>query len=329
MKISHNIIAFFSFVAIFILLLIVAVVRGTLFEPSLNKSIVVSIFFAAWFALLVLCALSYGIPKLRVAPKNSRNQPYQKSVTSLPPTDERPRPSPRSDLPVRERISAYVEERRREEGIPAPVLLRPPRTTGVVVPAVSNIAQSMKSADGFFDDDDLELDSMGPEGMVSPDDFDLGDSFDSDEEDFEFGNREDPPDNNLPGLDGDPDTGSDTLDNNFDDFGDVGGDSFEASGGDELMDTDNSGNETGSLDGSGFDDFDDIGDDSFGASGGDELMDMDSAEIDDSMLGDNSMEGDGSLPDFDGDFDLSMADGDLTLADDDFGDIEEIGDLEP
>jgi hypothetical protein len=84
-----------------------------------------------------------------------------------------------------------------------------------------------------------------------------------------------------------------------------------------------------SLDDSGFDDFGDAGDDSFDADGGDDLMTMDDAGMDDSMLDDSSMESDGGLPDFDENLDVPMDDGDLMLADDDFGDLEEIGDLEP
>jgi hypothetical protein len=353
MKITRNVIVLFCFVAVFVILLIVAAVQGTLFGPSLVKSIFVAVFFAGWSALLVFCIFTFVLPRIRDATRNSRNQTNQRRTTSPPPTEEVPRRSPRSDLPVRERISRYVEERRIEEGISAPTLLRPTRSTQVVPPAVSHITQSVNSTDELPGiDGDLDLAGMGPEGIVGADDsglndsfdlgdgdsglndsfdlgdgdsnlndsFDLGDgdsnlndSFDLGDGDSDLNDSLDSSGGDLPGFDGD-------LDDSFDDLEDVGGNSIA---------TDDSDDEMESLDTSGFDDFDDIGGDSFDANGGDDLMAMDDAGMNDSLFNDSPMESDEDLPDFDGALDLPMDDDDLMLADNDFGDIEEIGDLEP
>jgi len=381
MKISRNAIVLFCSVVTFIILLLVAAVQGTLFEL---QSILVAVFFAGWVALLVFCIFTLVLPRVRAAQKASRKQKSQSRATAPPPAEEIPKRSPRSNLPVRERISAYVEERRREEGIPAPALLRPTRSSQAAAAAAPHIAPSVSSTEELpgidenleFDlgadvaaeagitapsgsdelpgfDGDLDLDGMGAEDIVGADDLGLDDSFDSDGGSSELDSTGDASNGDLPGFDGDLDVGSDALDDlgdigddsmatdgsgdemeslddsGFDDFQDAGDDSFDADGGDDLMTMDDSGDEMESLDDSGFDDFQDAGDDSFDADGGDDLMTMDDAGMDDSMLDDSSMESDGGLPDFDGDLDAPMDDGDLMLADDDFGDLEEIGDLEP
>ena len=381
MKISRNEIVLFCSVVTFVILLIVAAVRGTLFQL---QSIFVAVFFAGWVALLVFCIFTLVLPRVRATQKASRKQKNQSRVTAPLPSEESPRRSPRSHLPVRERISAYVEERRREEGIPAPTLLRPTKSqqaaaaTEAVASHITPSTPSVSSTEELpgldenleFDlgadlgakstapssgsdelpgfDGDLDLDGMGAEDIVGADDLGLDDSFDADGGSSELDSTGDASDGELPGFDGDLDVGSDSLDDNFDDLGDAGDDfmvtadssdemgslddsglddfadagddSFDADGGDDLM----------TMDDSGLDDFADAGDDSFDADGGDDLMTMDDAGMDDSMLDDSSMESDGGgLPDFDGDLDASMDDGDLMLADDEFGDLEEIGDLEP
>jgi len=379
MKISRNIIVISCFVAVFIIQLIYAAVRGTLFKPSLPIFIVIAVFFAGLFALLTYCIFTLVVPRVRTAKRDQENQRRVTTVTTPPPTEALPKRSPRSELPVRDRISAYVAERRREEGISAPPLLRPPKTTHVAAQAAaaqaaSNITQSVNSTEGLPGiDRDLDFDNMGQESMAD-DDFGFGDSFYSDEENSEdsgFERSNDSSDESLPGIDGDFDLGSDDLANNFDDLDDTLDDSFETSEEDELTGTNDSDNELGSfdessdesefdvfdkdlddpfeasggndemgsLDSSEVDDYDEDLDDPFEASGGDEFTGMDDAGVDDSMSDDSmpddsmpddiSMESGGDLSDFDEDFDLSMNDEDLTLADDDFGNIEEIGDLEP
>jgi len=375
MKLTRNAMVLFTFVAVFVIILVIAAVQGTLFEPSLVKSILVAVFFAGWFALLAFCLFSLVIPRVRAATMNSRNQNKQRRAMYPLPTDEMPMRSPRSNLPVRERISTYVEERRREEGISAPALLRPTRSTQVVAPAASHITQSVNSTEELPGiDGDLDLGGMGPEGTVDADDFGLDDSFDSGGGDSGFDSIGDSSDGNLPDFDGDLSVGSDDLDDSFDkldgnfdeledvedhsiasDDSDASEDSLDNSEFEDLDDAsedsldnsefeglddasedslDNSEFEglgdtsEDSLDNSEFEGLGDTSEDSFDADGGDELMAMDDAEMNDSMLDDSSMESDGGLPDFDGDLDLSD-DGDLMLADNDFEDIEEIGDLEP
>ena len=131
MKIPRNILVLSSFVITFVFLLIVAAVTGTLFEPFPVKTLLIAAYFAGWVALLVFCVCTFLLPQVQAAGGLSamflttqKKQESQKNVEYPHPTEEIPKRSPRSDLPVRERIAAYVAERRREEGIPAPAPLR-------------------------------------------------------------------------------------------------------------------------------------------------------------------------------------------------------------
>jgi len=105
-------------------------IAGTFFETSRMKTLLIAVYFAGWVALLVFCVSTFLLPQIRARGgmaamffAQKRKEKEEKSE-SFQPTKEIPMRSSRSDLPVRERIAAYVAERRREEGLPEPVPLR-------------------------------------------------------------------------------------------------------------------------------------------------------------------------------------------------------------
>jgi hypothetical protein len=204
MKISRNILVLSCFVITFVILLIVAAVTGTFFEPSPAKALLISVYFAGWTALFVFCVCTFLLPQVQAAGgfsamflTNQKRQKKQKEVEYPHPTEEIPKQSPRSDLPVRERIAAYVTERRREEGIPAPVPLRqnpreekqdvsqrsfsPAFVASAAVP--SDVASSVSNTEIFSEfDGELEFDLVPDIRVEIESDEDVGElpEFDGD-----------------------------------------------------------------------------------------------------------------------------------------------------
>ncbi|HWQ64681.1 MAG TPA: hypothetical protein VN429_09730 [Methanospirillum sp.] len=329
MKLERNsIIAIVFGVTLAILLLFNIVTSG--FKVEL-KGILVSVYFAIWVAAVAFVLFTFVIPYI-----NTRKEEKKKGKPGTHGATPPPYKSPRSGLPVRERITAYVTERRREDGLPAPEPLRPARPVAseapvsaaaakaaaakmVVSPAASPV-QPVTSANSS-DLGDLPL----------PDDFGSGESVD------EAGD--------LPGLD--------------DDFGEMD----EFGGGEEMspdFGDDNSGLladdgmtvssdipespvESGSAgDLPGFDgdldseigESDIMGDDSMMDLSGDDLLVMDedpsSAPAEDLSVELDGGISDAGLPDLDDTLSLEpdMMESDLSSGDEDFGDIEFV-DLEP
>ena len=121
MKISRTIVVLSCFAITFIILLI----TGTFFASSKMKILLIATYFAGWVALLVFCVCTFLFPQAQAAGEVlALFSGHEKNPKSFPPAEETQVRSSHSDLPMQERIAAYVAERRREEGLPAPVPLR-------------------------------------------------------------------------------------------------------------------------------------------------------------------------------------------------------------
>ena len=176
------------------------------------KGILVSIYFAVWVGAVTFVILTFIIPFLTVW-KVERKKGKSGSGTSGGPIST-PFKSPRSGLPVRERILAYVTERRREDGLPAPEPLHPSRTSGsssgspsvtaVPGPSMGTVSRAVTSSDnelsGNSDFGDLPL----PDDFESSDD--ISDSGDLPGLDDDFGS--------IDGISGGDDIPSDFGDDN-------------------------------------------------------------------------------------------------------------------
>ena len=361
MKISRNILVLSCFAITFVILVMVAIVRGTLFEPSLVRSLLIAFYFAGWVSLLVFCICTFLFPKIREAggfsnllgkAKNQKNRSGTENIPSnIPPKiEEEPKRSPRSNLPVRERINAYVKERRHEEGIAAPAPLHLAGLTQV--PSISLDSQeegtgtstpsyavpSMNATDAFPGfDEDLIFD-LGTEHGV-------GNEFDEDSGINIHDNERSVNSYELPGFDGDLNldvmdiediSGADDLDSfedlehsdlmlddSFDDSSTEEEHEFERDFHIESDITDNNLDDLGdfidSFDEEGMEFVDDLRIDV------DELPDDGTSNADNSVIEEKEMSSDKDLLDFNN----SLDDEDLILSDDDLEDIGEIIDLEP
>ncbi len=340
MKLERNsIIAIVFGVTLAILLLFNLVTSG--FKLDL-KGALVSIYFAVWAGAVTFVLLTFILPFI-----TSRKEAGKKAKSGTG-SGATPAPfkSPRSGLPVRERITAYVTERRREDGLPAPEPLRPARpASGTVTSAAAAgaVAAGM-AASAAAASASVSLPEVSGQDTGDMGDLPLPDDFGSVESEGDAGE--------LPGLDDDL--------GGFDDFG--GDDEF--GGGDEMpsdFGDDNSGlmgdegpamdalSEPGessaeSLSDGGLPGFDGdlesdigesdiMGDDSMMDLSGDDLLVMDeepsSAPAGESGGSDGGLSEDG-LPDLDDSLSLEpdLMDSDLSGGDEDLGDIEFM-DLEP
>lgn len=326
MKLERNAIVALTAGATFVLLLLFHLfTSGFIFNI---KDFFVSIYFAIWVGALAFVIFTFIIPYIQERKKRVK---AAKPGTG-PGVTPAPFKSPRSGMPVRERIVAYVAERRKEDGLPAPEPLRPSRTVAppssssarAAAPAVSmpvaaavQSVQAPAAATSSGDD-------MGD--LPLPDDFG---SVDSGSDDL----------GSLPGLDDDfggmdEFGGSDDISSGLD--GDNAGlldgdeESVSAPVSDDLP--------SGGLSDDGLPAFDDDLDSGFGGSdmlddagmdlSGDDVLTMD--DEDSPVMSDDRDSGglsEAGLPDLDDSLEPDMMESDLG-SDDDFGDIEFV-DLEP
>ncbi|WP_319578371.1 hypothetical protein [uncultured Methanospirillum sp.] len=336
MKLERNsIIAIVFGITLAILLLFNLVTSG--FKLDL-KGVLVSIYFAVWAGAVTFVLFTFILPFI----KTRKEEGKKAKGGTKPGATPVPFKSPRSGLPVRERITAYVTERRREDGLPAPEPLRPARPASgtVVTAAAAGAAAAGMAVSAAASAPEVSGSDSGEMG-----DLPLPDDFGSVESEGDAGE--------LPGLDDDL--------GGFDDF--EGGDEF--GGGDEMppdFGDDNSGllgDDGGaamaapsepaeapaeSLSDGGLPGFDGdldsdigesdiMGDDSMMDLSGDDLLVMDeepsSAPAEESGGSDGGLS-EAGLPDLDESLSLEpdMMDNDLSGGDEDFGDIEFM-DLEP
>ncbi|PKL59713.1 MAG: hypothetical protein CVV33_06425 [Methanomicrobiales archaeon HGW-Methanomicrobiales-4] len=332
MKLERNGIVAIIFVITFVILLFFSyLTSGFLLEV---KGILVAIYFSVWVVAVVFVVLTFVFPYLADRKKVKDAKKAGSSSGAGVPV---PFKSPRSGLPVRERIVAYVTERRREDGLSAPEPLRPSRTVSSdsVRTAGAGASQRVIPGSGITPMVSGVSPDLSGKGTESTGD-DMGDLPLPDD----FGSVDDSSGDmgSLPGLD--------------DDFGDLGG----FGGGDEMppdFDGDNSGllgdsdgiqsdsepvsasysdmsdGELPGFDGDINQEFGEselISDDGMMDLSGDDVLTMDDDEAfsSSSLAGSLSEEG---LPDIDGGLEPDLIDSDLT-GDEDFGDIEFM-DLEP
>jgi len=282
------------------------------------KGILVSIYFAVWIGAVTFVLFTFVIPFIKVRKEEKKKV----KTTTFSGVTAAPFKSPRSGLPIRERITTYVTERRREDGLPAPEPLKPARpassaVASSVIAAGAAVSGSAHSASSKVQEPSV----LGNEDLGElplPDDFGSVDSSGETGElpglDDDFGSFDE--------LDGGDEITSDFGDDNSNLLGDDGGsqptepaDTPAVSASDDLE---------GGL--PGFDgdlESDIMGDDSMMDLGGDDLLVMD--EESSSSPTENLPDGDISeagLPDLDEALEPDMMESDLSGADEDFGDIE-------
>lgn len=302
MKIEKKLLMIITFIgALVILLLAFYFVTG--FDSGI-KDIIGALYFAIWITALAGLWLYFLKPYLDERPKKKEKKDTQ-TVTS----QSIPVQSPRSNLPLRDRIREYVSERRKEDGLPVPEPLRPSGASSPAGRASSpfsgqvegHVPVSMPSVTVGEEEMEDFAPGEGEGDLPLPDDFDdngTGDLFgdDSGEEDNGV---------SLPGI---GDEGLDSLDN------DIGDEEPVTESGD-LPDFE--GDLEPDMSDSGLDDL--PGDDVWMEEPG-ELPTGESDEISDGGLSDEG------LPDLDIPMDDSMMDEDI--GGDDLADIE-FEDLEP
>ena len=360
MKISRNILVLSCFVITFVILVMVAVVRGTLFEPSLVKSLLIAFYFAGWVSLLVFCIWTFLLPKIRDAggfsnfignTKNKKGIVGSEAADLSQKIEEVPKRSPRSDLPVRERINAYVKERRREEGITAPAPLHIIGSTQTASMSLNSQEEGAEASVPSYAEPSMNVTETFPgfDGELVFDfepDEGIRNEFDEDSSENIHGNERSAYSYELPGFDGD-------LNLDAMDMEDISGaddlDSLEDSEDlDLILDdsfNDSSTKEKDEFEGDSYiesditdDNFDDLGDfiDSFDDDEDmefvydpridvDELPDDTMSDADNTVLEMKKMEKKGEFLDVKN----SIDDEDLTLLNEDLEDIGEIIDLEP
>lgn len=258
MKIEKKLLMIITFIGALIVLLL-GFYLTTGFQSGI-KDMIGAVYFSLWITAVMGLWLYIIHPYLKGRPKK-KGQTDQGSE----PVKAMPVQSPRSHLPLRDRIREYVAERRKEEGLPVPEPLcpsrstisagagsssRPPSSGYVPAAAAAGSAVSAASVAGAGEDGDLPL----------PDDFDengspdlFGDEFTEDEEeetslpgigDDEFGSYDDTgvdeqpvtESGDLPDFEGDlnPDMSDsglgDSLDDDFSDTGEEPGETDQSSG---------------------------------------------------------------------------------------------------
>jgi hypothetical protein len=200
MKLERNGIVLISVVCTLLILMLFNLLTSG--SVSDIKGIFIALYFSIWVGAAVFVISTYFIPFIRDYQKNAKKKAPTQTKTQATPTPFR---SPRSSLPLRERIAAYVAERRKEDGLQAPQPLRPSQTvpsgsvpsgsTGRVSRVTAPLSGSQKQSEAV--QISQTSDDLGD--LPLPDDFgSVGDSGDA------LGT--------LPGLDEEMD--------NFGDFGD-------------------------------------------------------------------------------------------------------------
>ncbi|NLV27364.1 MAG: hypothetical protein GXY48_09395 [Methanomicrobiales archaeon] len=292
MKIDKKYLLIITFtIALAILLLVFFLMTG--FSSGI-KDIISAVYFAIWIAAAMGMWL-YGIqPYLQGRKKAKGDKKTQQVVHKTASV-----PSPKSDLPLRDRIREYVTERRKEEGLPVPEPLVPSKTGGTPSKAKVQAAGIAGAAMGVA--------AAATAGSDTGGDLPLPDDFDATGEGDIFG-EETGGEPGLPGL-GDEDLGS------FDEGGEPG----LPGHGDEDLGSFDEGGEPG-LPGLGDEDLgslDEGGEPGLPGHGDEDLGSFE--ESGDEMSPDA---GSDALPDFDGDLEPEMAESDLTGSIDDFSDEE-------
>lgn len=314
MKIEKKLLMIITFIgALVILLLAFYFVTG--FKSGI-KDIIGALYFAIWITALMGLWLYILKPYLDGRPKK-KDKKDSPTVTG----QSMPVQSPRSNLPLRDRIREYVSERRKEDGLPAPEPLRPSGSASSAGRASSSVSGQ---ADGHVPVStpsvsvgEEEMEGLAPgagEGdLPLPDDFDdngTGDLFgdDSGEEDNGV---------SLPGIE----------DESFDSLDDGIGDEEPVTESGDLPDFE--GDLEPDMSDSGLGDLpDDLSDDGLDddLSDDDRITDPGEMPADESdEVGDAGLSDEG-LPDLDMPIDDSMMDEDI--GGDDLADIE-FEDLEP
>ncbi len=290
------------------------------------KGILVSVYFAIWVGALGYVILTFIIPFVQERKKAGRGS--KPGAGTGPGATPAPFKSPRSGMPVRERIAAYVTERRREDGLPSPEPLRPSRTGSSAPASAGRSAPSVSSVRAAEP-------SIAAPPVMAASGSDMGDLPLPDD----FGSVDEPSDDMgaLPGLDDDF-GGMDEFGGSDDMPPDFGDDNSGLLGADDIgspVSSDSSLPADDLPDGGlpGFDgDLDsDIGesdimgdDDSMMDLSGDDVLTMDDEGP--SSMSDGGLS-EAGLPDLDDTLEPDMMDTDLG-SDEDFGDIEFV-DLEP
>ncbi len=328
MKLERNSIIAIAFgVTLAILLLFNILTSGFRLEL---KGILVSIYFAIWVGAVIFVILTFIVPFIQTR-KEEKNKAKASTSTGSG-ISSTPFKSPRSSLPIKERIVAYVTERRREDGLPVPEPLRPSRpaasTTGAsasrtVAAEQPSVVASVPSGGSSSGEDLGELPLPDDFGSVDA----SGEAGSLPGFDDEFGG--------LDEFGGGDEISSDFGDDNSGLLGDEAGASVPA---EEDLELPVESGDAGGL--PGFDgDLDSeigeseiMGDEGMMDLSGDDLLTMDeesSAGSDQSDLeiSDGGLS-EAGLPDLDGALEPDMMDTDLSGGDEDFGDIEFM-DLEP
>lgn len=274
--------------ALVVLLLVFYFTTG--FQSGI-KDIIGAVYFSLWVTAMMGLWLYIIQPYMKGRPKKRD----QKGSVSEP-IKSMPVQSPRSNLPLRDRIREYVAERRKEDGLPVPEPLRPSRSTtssgassssgssGGYVPVAAATAGAAAAVAGAAI-------SEGEGDLPLPDDFDeggsadlFGDEFSEDEEgeaslpgieDDDFGSFDEPnvdeqpvtESGDLPDFEGDlePDMSDSGFGDSMED--DLSGD---LSGGEEVTEVEDS----GGLSEEGLSDFD---------------MPLDESMMDDDLSGDGDL----------------------------------------
>ena len=325
MKLERNgiVVALFG-ITFVILLLFSFLTSGFKFDI---KGIFVAIYFAVWIAAVAFVLLTFILPFLSERKKEAK----VKKTGTGPATGAIPTPfkSPRSGLPVRERIALYVAERRREDGLPAPEPLHPSRAgssamgkqpsapPSAAAAAIPSSGTAPVSSAGRMEDNELLGDIPLPDdfGSVDASSGDMG-TLPGLEDDFgdlgEFGGSDDMP----------PDFSEETSSVFIADSSDTVRAPPKSPTSEDLPDGGLPGFD-GDID-SDLSESDLMPDDAMMDLSDDDVLTMDEESVPSSSSGELSEAG---LPDLDDTLEPDVFDQDLS-EDDDFGDIEFM-DLEP
>jgi uncharacterized membrane protein len=123
MKLERNGIVVIIFIVTFVILLLFSFLTSG-YRLDI-KGFFVAIYFAIWIDAVAYVILTFVLPYLSERKKAKKKT--KSGFSPAPGVTPAPFRSPRSNLPLRERIAAYVAERRREDGLSAPEPLLPSR----------------------------------------------------------------------------------------------------------------------------------------------------------------------------------------------------------
>ncbi|PWR70077.1 hypothetical protein ACKUB1_13340 [Methanospirillum stamsii] len=287
MKIDKKLLLIITFVgALVVLLLVFFLTTG--FSPGI-KDYISAVYFAIWITAAMGMWL-YGIQPYLEDRKKAKESKKAPSVAQK----VAPMPSPKSGLPLRDRIREYVTERRKEEGLPVPEPLLPSKAGGGAAPvktakgtgSSSGAAMGAAAVSGAVAGGAAAA-SVGEGDLPLPDDFDEaggGDVFGDEFPEEEGGS--------LPGL-GDEELGS-----------------FDEEGGEP------------SLPGLGDEDFGSFDEGEGGESSLPGLGDEDLGSFDETEVEEGPSADTGGLPDFEGDLESDISESDISDSMDDFSEEE-------